>query len=137
MLKLLKNAPLPSVLILGTIGVLATGAVAADAVEIPHRGVDVTEHSESDPTSSTSQSLPSSGERLGCIIGYSDRTYRGDRALSRSEFAAALNACLNQVEQLGESNTSDRVIEDDLASLERQLEKLKSELERLRMQLGN
>jgi hypothetical protein len=39
-------------------------------------------------------------ERYGCIVGYPDRTFRGDRALSRWEFAAGLNACLNSMERI-------------------------------------
>jgi hypothetical protein len=38
-------------------------------------------------------------ENYGCIVGYPDRTYRGDRPLSRNEFAAGLNACLQQLER--------------------------------------
>lgn len=38
-------------------------------------------------------------EGYGCIVGYPDGTYRGDRALSRNEFAAGLNACLTQIER--------------------------------------
>jgi hypothetical protein len=38
-------------------------------------------------------------ENYGCIVGYPDGTYRGDRALSRNEFAAGLNACLQQLER--------------------------------------
>lgn len=34
-------------------------------------------------------------EEYGCLEGYPDRTFRGDRALTRYEFAAALNACLD------------------------------------------
>lgn len=34
----------------------------------------------------------------GCIAGYPDGTYRGDRALTRWEFAAGLNACLQKLE---------------------------------------
>lgn len=36
---------------------------------------------------------------LGCLSGYPDRTYRGDRPMTRYEFAAGLNACLEQVDQ--------------------------------------
>ncbi|MEM6868166.1 MAG: iron uptake porin, partial [Cyanobacteria bacterium P01_C01_bin.121] len=36
----------------------------------------------------------------GCLEGYPDRTYRGNRALTRYEFAAGLNACLDVVIQL-------------------------------------
>lgn len=38
-------------------------------------------------------------ENYGCIQGYPDRTYRGDRALTRNEFAAGLSACLQQLER--------------------------------------
>lgn len=34
-------------------------------------------------------------ENFGCFEGYPDRTFRGDRAASRREFAAVLNACLD------------------------------------------
>jgi len=39
-------------------------------------------------------------ERYGCIAGYPDGTFRGNRATSRYEFAAGLNACLQQIERL-------------------------------------
>jgi hypothetical protein len=39
-------------------------------------------------------------ERYGCIAGYPDGTYRGNRALTRYEFAAGLNACLQQIERI-------------------------------------
>lgn len=39
-------------------------------------------------------------EEYGCLEGYPDRTYRGNSALTRYEFAAGLNACLDVVVQL-------------------------------------
>src|SRR5919202_3999878 len=45
------------------------------------------------------EALRSLVERYGCIAGYPDGTYRVNRALSRYEFAAGLNACLQQVER--------------------------------------
>ncbi len=39
-------------------------------------------------------------EKYNCIIGYPDGTFRGNRPLSRYEFAAGLNACLQQIERL-------------------------------------
>ncbi|ACK67534.1 S-layer domain protein [Rippkaea orientalis PCC 8801] len=45
------------------------------------------------------QALRNLVENYGCIVGYPDRTYRGDRPLSRNEFAAGLNACLEQLER--------------------------------------
>ena len=45
-------------------------------------------------------------EEYGCLEGYPDRTYRGNRALTRYEFAAGLNACLDVVVQLIDSSES-------------------------------
>jgi len=42
----------------------------------------------------------------GCIAGYPDGTYRGNRALTRYEFAAGLNACLDRVNELIAAATS-------------------------------
>lgn len=38
--------------------------------------------------------------RFSCLTGYPDGTFRGDDPITRDEFAAGLNACLNQVQQL-------------------------------------
>jgi hypothetical protein len=46
------------------------------------------------PTEWAYEALRSLVERYGCIVGYPDRTYRGNRALTRWEFAAGLNACM-------------------------------------------
>ena len=46
------------------------------------------------------EALRSLVERYGCIVGYPDSTFRGNRALSRYEFAAGLNACMQQMERL-------------------------------------
>ena len=52
------------------------------------------------PTDWAFQALQSLVERYGCIAGYPDKTYRGNRALTRYEFAAGLNACLDRVNEL-------------------------------------
>ncbi|WP_445631058.1 iron uptake porin [Nostoc sp. DSM 114167] len=41
--------------------------------------------------------LQSLVERYGCIAGYTDGTYLGNRSISRYEFAAGLNACLEKI----------------------------------------
>ena len=38
-------------------------------------------------------------EDYECIEGYPERTYRGDRALTRYEFAAGLNSCFQQLQR--------------------------------------
>jgi hypothetical protein len=118
-------------------------AQSTQQINAPSQKAEVPERSDVKSTDSTAQTLPSTPERYGCVSGYGDgeaqrsaeRTYQGDRPLSRYEFAAALNACLNRVEQLIDSNTSDRATQEDLAVPKRQLETLRSDLERLRMRV--
>jgi len=50
------------------------------------------------PTDWAYEVLRSLIERYGCIVGYPDRTFRGNQPLSRWEFAAGLNAYLNTLE---------------------------------------
>ncbi len=54
----------------------------------------VSQFSDVQPTDWAFQALQSLVERYGCIAGYPNGTYRGNRALTRYEFAAGLNACL-------------------------------------------
>lgn len=65
-------------------------------------------------------------ERYGCIEGYPNRTFRGNRALSRYEFAAGLNACLQQIERLLASNQS--IVQEDIQRLQRLLREFEAEL---------
>jgi hypothetical protein len=69
------------------------------------------------------QALQSLVERYGCIAGYPDSSYRGNRALTRYEFAAGVNACLDRINELITTATSDLVTREDLA----RLQKLQSE----------
>ena len=57
----------------------------------------VSQLSDVQPTDWAFQALQSLVERYGCIAGYPDGTFRGNRALTRYEFAAGLNACLDQI----------------------------------------
>jgi hypothetical protein len=57
----------------------------------------VTQLSDVQPTDWAFQALQSLVERYGCIAGYPDGTFKGQRAATRYELAAALNACLDQV----------------------------------------
>lgn len=75
-------------------------------------------------------------ERYGCIAGYPDGTYRGNRALSRYEFAAGLNACLQQIERLIQSNTSN-VTQEDLQTLQRLTREFQAELATLGTRVDN
>src|SRR4028119_1932029 len=78
------------------------------------------------------QALQSLVERYGCIAGYPDGTYRGNRAITRYEFAAGVNACLDRVNELIATATADLVRREDLATLQRLQEEFSAELATLR-----
>ncbi|MEG4392998.1 iron uptake porin [Microcoleus sp. BROC3] len=92
----------------------------------------VSQLSDVRPTDWAFQALQSLVERYGCIAGYPDGTYRGNRALTRYEFAAGVNACLDQVTKLIGSSTGTFVTKDDLAILQRLQEEFAAELATLR-----
>ncbi|MCP2730804.1 iron uptake porin [Limnofasciculus baicalensis] len=75
-------------------------------------------------------------ERYGCIAGYPDGTYRGNRALSRYEFAAGLNACLNQIERIIDTG-SGPVDDGSIASLRRLVQEFQAELQTLTGRVDN
>ncbi|MBD2607730.1 carbohydrate porin [Scytonema hofmannii FACHB-248] len=78
------------------------------------------------------QALQSLVERYGCIAGYQDETYRGQSALTRYEFAAGLNACLDRVNELIATATSDLVSREDLVTLQKLQSQFAPELATLR-----
>ncbi len=84
------------------------------------------------PTDWAYQALQSLVERYGCIVGYPDSTYRGNRALTRYEFAAGLNACLDRISELVATSTQDLATQADLATLQRLQEEFAAELATLR-----
>ena len=92
----------------------------------------VSQLSDVQPTDWAFQALQSLVERYGCIAGYPNQTYRGNRALTRYEFAAGLNACLDRVNELIATATVDLVTREDLAKLQRLQEEFSAELATLR-----
>ena len=74
------------------------------------------------------EALRSLVERYGCIAGYPDGTFRGNRATSRYEFAAGLNACLQQVERLLKTGTEGLATRQDLETLQRLVQEFRPEL---------
>jgi hypothetical protein len=65
-------------------------------------------------------------------VGYPDRTYRGNHALSRWEFAAGLNACLDKIQELIAAATADFVRKEDLETIKQLQEQFAAELVTLR-----
>ena len=91
----------------------------------------VSQFSDVQPTDWAFQALQSLVERYGCIAGYPNSTYRGNRALTRYEFAAGLNACLDRVNELIAVATSN-VSDQDLQTIKRLQSEFSAELATLR-----
>ncbi|MTJ53337.1 hypothetical protein FJR38_12125 [Anabaena sp. UHCC 0253] len=79
----------------------------------------VSQLSDVQPTDWAFQALQSLVERYGCIAGYPNGSFRGNRAMTRYEFAAGLNACLNRVQELIATSTADVVQKEDLETLQK------------------
>ncbi len=95
----------------------------------------VSELRDVEPTEWAYEALRSLVERYGCIVGYPDRTFRGNRALSRWEFAAGLNACMNVMERLIQENVA--VLREDIDKLKRLMEEFAAELAALGARVDN
>ncbi|MDX2254529.1 MAG: iron uptake porin [Pseudanabaenaceae cyanobacterium bins.39] len=92
----------------------------------------VSQLSDVRPTDWAFTALQSLVERYGCIAGYPDRTFRGNQATSRYEFAAGLNACLDKINEIISAGLSDKVSKEDLATLQKLQEEFAAELATLR-----
>ncbi|MBD2166044.1 carbohydrate porin [Calothrix membranacea FACHB-236] len=95
----------------------------------------VSQLSDVQPTDWAFQALQSLVERYGCIAGYPDSSFRGNRALTRYEFAAGLNACLNRVNELIATGTADLVTKQDLETLQKLQQEFADGLAELRGRL--
>jgi hypothetical protein len=93
---------------------------------------NVTELGDVRPTDWAYEALRSLVERYGCIAGYPDGTFRGNRAMSRYEFAAGLNACLQQIERLIANQGSGLASQEDIKTLQRLLEEFSTEIATLK-----
>merc|ERR1711916_328621 len=93
------------------LGLLAP--VAANAADLNINGVsdyasdadleqvtNITQFSDVYPTDWAYQALANLIERYGCVAGYPNGTFRGNRAMTRYEAAALLNACLDRITEI-------------------------------------
>jgi hypothetical protein len=114
--------------------------VAASAADLNIAGVSqygseeqvtsITQFSDVQPTDWAYQALSNLIERYGCVAGYPNGTYRGNRAMTRYEAAALLNACLDRVTE----------VTDELKRLMKEFEKelavLKGRVDGLEARVG-
>ena len=90
------------------LGLLASGANAAelningvsDYAASADQVTSVTQFSDVYPTDWAYQALSNLVDQYGCVAGYPNGTFRGNRAMTRYEAAALLNACLDRVTEV-------------------------------------
>ena len=112
--------------IIGGLGAIAIATAPATAQIDPMTQVPgASQFRDVSPQDWAFEALMSLSDRYDCLVGYPNGTFRGNSPLTRYEFAAGLNACLNQLERLigiGE------VSPEDLETLERLMREFEAEL---------
>ncbi|MEL6350145.1 MAG: iron uptake porin [Cyanobacteria bacterium J06627_28] len=106
-----------------SVDAVGTDVVVAEPIQLA-QVTSVSELSDVQPGDWAFTALQRLVEEYGCLEGYPDRTYRGNRALTRYEFAAGLNACLDVVIQLIDGS--------ELAEIRRLQEEFAAELATIR-----
>jgi len=120
------------------LGLLAP--VAASAADINLAGVNkyaaeeqvtsISQFGDVKPTDWAYQALSNLIERYGCVAGYPDGTYKGQRAMTRFEAAALLNACLDRVSEVTDE------LKKLMAEFEKELAILKGRVDGLEAKVG-
>jgi hypothetical protein len=116
----------------------ARPALISDGQEAANSMAQVTSVSQLadvQPTDWAYQALQSLVERYGVIEGYPDGLFRGERALTRYEFAAGVNAAMDRLTQLIANSTENSVSKADLATIKRLQDDFYDELITLRGRL--
>jgi hypothetical protein len=108
----------PELPFLGDSSVQSRAAITDESIE---QVTSVSQLSDVQPTEWAFSALQSLVERYGCIAGYPDGLFRGNKAATRYEMAAALNACLDQVSDKFASK-------EDLQTIKALQEEFKTEL---------
>ncbi|NBT73051.1 MAG: porin, partial [Betaproteobacteria bacterium] len=90
----------------------------------------ITQFSDVQPTDWAYQALSNLIERYGCVAGYPNGTYRGQRAMTRFEAAALLNACLDRVTEVTDE------LKRLMAEFEKELAILKGRVDGLEARVG-
>lgn len=99
-----------------------------NSTQVAQNVTSVSQLSDVKPTDWAFTALQSLVERYGCIAGYPDRTFRGQRSLTRFEFAAGLNACLDKINEILTAGLADKASKEDLAALQKLQEEFAAEL---------
>ena len=95
----------------------------------------ITELSDVSPGDWAYDALRELVEDYKCLVGYPDRTFRGNRPTSRYEFAAGLRACLDRIQEL--IAAGGQVTIEDLETLRTLIQQFDAELAVLGTRVDN
>ncbi len=115
-----------------SVAAMSSPSASSDGAKDVAQVSSVSELTDVDPNNWAFQALKSLVERYGCIEGYPSKKYLGNRPLSRYEFAAGLNACLDKIGEQIAAATEPLATKDDLAAVQRLQEEFKAELATLK-----
>lgn len=125
----------PAVMGMGfAVPAIAVEATSIESLEASQESVElaqvttIEELNDVSPTDWAYQALQSLVEDYACIEGFPNQTYRGNTFMTRYEFAAGLNKCLDAIRFL----IIDGVDEGTLATIQRLQEEFAAELATLR-----
>ncbi|WYM02431.1 MAG: iron uptake porin [Gloeotrichia echinulata DVL01] len=99
------------------------------------RVTSVSQLSDVQPSDWAFAALQSLVERYGVIAGYTDGTFKGNRALTRYEFAAGLNAALDKINELIAAGASAQVSKTDLETIQKLQTEFAPEIANLRSRI--
>jgi len=85
------------------------------------------------PTDWSYEAIRSLSDRYGCISGFPDGTYKGNKPITRNEFAAGLNSCFEQIERsINSASGVSQDASDKRETIDAQLDKLSGLVDELR-----
>jgi hypothetical protein len=129
-------------LMLAPVALGMVAPVAANAADLNMAAVNqyatseqvssITQLSDVQPTDWAYQALNNLVERYGCVAGYPNGTYGGQKSMTRFEAAALLNACLDRVTEVtDELNRLAKEFSQELAVIRGRVAKLETQVGQL------
>jgi hypothetical protein len=122
-------------LALGLVAIL-TAIILAFATTMPTLAqiTSISQIADVKPSDYYYEALRSLVERYGCVAGYGDGNFEGDRPATRGEVAQNLNSCLDKVTEIAASarTTSPQENQASIASLEQKVQSLQQAVELIR-----
>ncbi|MBE9010314.1 carbohydrate porin [Pseudanabaenaceae cyanobacterium LEGE 13415] len=97
----------------------------------------VSELTDVRPTDWAFQAVQSLVERYGVLAGYPDRTFRGNRPLTRNEFAATIATVIGRIEEQLLAGNTGTTITEDVQTVRRLINAYGGALSQLRSRVNN